>query len=70
MKYCNGARKKGDKEGALPFSLRSATRKVKDYCNLEQIASSKAYLHTEGNADWMDGARLYKTNTKRVFITL
>ena len=50
-------RKQGENEAGLPYSLRSVMRKVKDYCILERIASSKAYLRAESNTEWMDGAR-------------
>ena len=42
-------------QAGLPFSLRLSTRKVGDYCILEQITSSKAYLQTKSNMEWMDG---------------
>ena len=66
MKYCNGGHEQESKtrtKPALHFSLRSATRKVRGYCILERIASSKAYLQAESNTEWMDGDRIYKTNT-------
>ena len=63
MYVCKKARKQDENEAGVPFSLMSATRKVKDYCILERIASSDANLQVESNTEWIDGARIYKTNT-------
>ena len=74
MVWCNTihgghGQEQDENEADLPFSLRSATREVRDYCILERIASPKAlaspkdYLQTESNTEWVDGARIYKTNT-------
>ena len=72
MKYCNGGHEQESKtrtKPALHFSLRSATRKVRGYCILERIASSKAYLQAESNTEW--GRSSYLQNEhKRVFIIL
>ena len=62
------ARKQDKNEAGLPFSLSSATRKVRDYCILERIAPSKAYLQAESNTEWMDGARIYKRNTSSEYL--
>ena len=71
MKYCNQwwprARKQDENEAGLPFSLRSTTREVRDYCILERIAYLQVESNTERMDGWMDGAGIYKTNTSEYY---
>ena len=70
MKYCNGGHEQDENEASLPFSLRSATREVRDHRILEWIASSKAYF-TGWKQHGMDGWSWYLQNEhKWVFIIL